>query len=160
MAAAEPYRRPTPLRAARSNVSSGSRVPSTCTCNSALGIASMKAARSLMLRVSLEPGCVSLAPCCVSLAPFVSLEPGCVSLAPCVSLESAHGGALGGFAPHAAPGQRPVDSGADYDAERPAEVSAVQAGEMIGDRPGVGRDVKSRVDPQQGGHHADHLGDD
>src|ERR1700677_3815367 len=139
MAAAEPYRRPTPLRAARSNVSSGSRVPSTCTCNSALGIASMKAARSLMLRVSLEPGCVSLepccvslAPCCVSLAPCVSLEPGCVSLAPCVSLEASHGGALGGFAPHAAPGQRPVDSGADYDAERPAEVSAVQAGEMIG----------------------------
>ena len=67
-------------------------------------------------------------------------------------------GGLGRLPPHAARGQRPVDQRADHHADGPAEVPAVQAGEVVGDRPGVGREGRRRVDPQQRGYHADAPG--
>src|SRR5690606_11421536 len=43
------------LRSASSNISSGSRLPSICMCNSALGRPSMKAERSLTLKTPNKP---------------------------------------------------------------------------------------------------------
>ena len=43
--------------------------------------------------------------------------------------------------------------------ERPAEVTAGQAGEVVGERADIGRHGEIRVDPHQRGDHADDLSD-